>query len=238
VGNSKHTPGNANLRIGEQQSASSTIGIQPNAIAENGAPRWHSRGYLPHFESPGATQHVTFHLADSLPKTVLLRLEAELKTFPAEKRDVERRKRIDAWIDAGHGSCILRKLLSGLAEKGFGADQMREMQKIINAENSDLFDVLAYVAYALPTLTREERAAGAKVRIRANFNDKQQLFLDFVLAHYVKEGVQELDQEKLTPLLRLRYHDSIADALADLGKPEEIGTVFAGFQKYLYQQVA
>jgi type I restriction enzyme R subunit len=130
------------------------------------------------------------------------------------------------------------KLLRGLAEKGFGADQMREMQKIINAEKSDLFDVLAYVAYALPTLTREERAAGAKVRIRANFNDKQQLFLDFVLAHYVKEGVQELDQEKLTPLLRLRYHDSIADALADLGKPEEIGHVFAGFQKYLYQEAA
>jgi type I restriction enzyme R subunit len=130
------------------------------------------------------------------------------------------------------------KLLRGLAEKGFGADQMREMQKIINAEKSDLFDVLAYVAYALPTLTREERAAGAKVRIRAHFNDKQQMFLDFVLAHYVEEGVQELDQEKLTPLLRLRYHDSIADALADLGKPEEIGHVFAGFQKYLYQEAA
>jgi type I restriction enzyme R subunit len=130
------------------------------------------------------------------------------------------------------------KLLSGLAEKGFGADQMHEMQKIINAEKSDLFDVLAYVAYAVPTLTRAERAANAKVRFDGNFNTKQQAFLDFVLAHYVKEGVQELDQEKLTPLLRLRYHDSIADALADLGKPEEIGTVFASFQKYLYQQVA
>jgi type I restriction enzyme R subunit len=130
------------------------------------------------------------------------------------------------------------KLLSGLADKGFGADQMHEMQKIINAEKSDLFDVLAYVAYALPTLTRAERAANAKVRFDGNFNTKQQAFLDFVLAHYVKEGVQELDQEKLTPLLRLRYHDSIADALADLGKPEEIGTVFASFQKYLYQQVA
>jgi type I restriction enzyme R subunit len=47
-----------------------------------------------------------------------------------------------------------------------------------------------------------------------------------------------LDQEKLTPLLRLKNHDSIADALADLGKPEEIGTVFAGFQKYLYQPAA
>jgi type I restriction enzyme R subunit len=130
------------------------------------------------------------------------------------------------------------KLLSGLAEKGFGADQMHEMQKIINAEKSDLFDVLAYVGYALPTLTRAERAANAKVRFDGNFNSKQQAFLDFVLTHYVEEGVQELDQEKLTPLLRLKYHDSISDALTDLGKPEEIGTVFAGFQKYLYQPAA
>jgi type I restriction enzyme, R subunit len=128
------------------------------------------------------------------------------------------------------------KLMQGLAEKGFGPDQMAEMQRIINAEKSDLYDVLAYVAYALPTLTREERATRAKVRIRAQFNDKQQTFLDFVLAHYVKEGVQELDREKLTPLLRLKYNDSLADAVADLGRPEEIGSVFSGFQKYLYQQ--
>ena len=49
--------------------------------------------------------------------------------------------------------------------------------------------------------------------------------------------MEELDQEKLTPLLRLKYHNSIADAVADLGKPEEIGKVFAGFQKYLYQDM-
>jgi type I restriction enzyme, R subunit len=130
-----------------------------------------------------------------------------------------------------------KKLLQGLAEKGFGGEQLAEMQKIINAEKSDLFDVLAYVAYALAPLTREERAGRAKVAISAHFNSKQQVFLDFVLSHYVRVGVEELDQAKLTPLLRLKYHDSIADALADLGKPEEIGSVFAGFQKYLYEQV-
>ncbi len=128
------------------------------------------------------------------------------------------------------------KLLLGLAEKGFGAAQLAEMQRIINAEKSDLYDVLAYIAYALPPLTREERAGRAKARISAEFNSKLQTFLDFVLAHYVSQGVQELDQEKLTPLLRLKYRDSISDAVADLGKPEEIGRVFAGFQKYLYQQ--
>jgi type I restriction enzyme R subunit len=129
-----------------------------------------------------------------------------------------------------------RKLLNGLAEKGFGKDQLAEMQRLIEAEKSDLFDVLAHVAYALPTLTREERARRAKVIISERFNSKQQAFLDFVLAHYVNVGVEELDQEKLTPLLRLRYSDSIADAVTDLGLPEEIGKVFSGFQKYLYQQ--
>ena len=126
------------------------------------------------------------------------------------------------------------KLLQGLAEKGFGRDQMAEMQKIIDAEKSDLFDVLVHVAYARPPLTREVRAANAKVYINTRFSAKQQVFLDFVLSHYVTVGVEELDQEKLTPLLRLKYHDSIADAVAGLGNPNEIGKVFAGFQKYLY----
>ncbi len=131
-----------------------------------------------------------------------------------------------------------KKLLEGLAEKGFGRDQLAEMQKIIDAEKSDLFDVLAHVAYALPPLTREERATKAKVIINTHFNSKQQVFLAFVLSHYVSVGVEELDQDKLTPLLRFKYHDSIADAVADLGRPEEIGNVFSGFQKYLYLQSA
>jgi type I restriction enzyme R subunit len=128
------------------------------------------------------------------------------------------------------------KLLAGLDEKGFGNDQLAEMQKIIDAENSDLFDVLAHVAYALPTLSRDQRAAKAKVEISTHFNSKQQVFLDFVLSHYVSVGVEELDQKKLAPLLKLRYRDSINDAVADLG--EDIGEAFTGFQKYLYQGVA
>jgi type I restriction enzyme, R subunit len=130
------------------------------------------------------------------------------------------------------------KLLQGLAEKGFGREQMTEMQKVIDAEKSDLFDVLAHVAYALAPLTREERATKAKVEIGNRFNTKQQVFLAFVLSHYVQVGVEELDQEKLRPLLLLKYDNAIADAVADLGRPEEIGIVFAGFQKYLYQDAA
>jgi type I restriction enzyme R subunit len=112
------------------------------------------------------------------------------------------------------------------------------MQKIIDAENSDLFDVLAYIAFHLAPISREERANQAKIEISIHFNSKQQVFLNFVLSQYVKVGVEELAQEKLTPLLRLKYNNAIADAVADLGKPEEIGKVFTGFQKYLYNQAA
>lgn len=128
------------------------------------------------------------------------------------------------------------KLLAGLAEKGFGREQLAEMQRVIDAEKSDIFDVLAYVAYALPVQTREQRAHSAKRQIGSQFTTQQQAFLDFVLSHYVSVGVEELDQSKLTPLLRLKYHDSIADAIAELGEPSEIGKVFSGFQKYLYAE--
>jgi type I restriction enzyme R subunit len=131
-----------------------------------------------------------------------------------------------------------RKLLEGLAEQGFGREQLAEMQRLIDAEKSDLFDVLAYVAYSLPTITREERSTRARLAIAAQFNTNQQAFLEFVLAHYVSMGVDELDREKLKPLLRLKYRDSIADAVRDLGKPEDIGRVFAGFQRLLYDEQA
>lgn len=131
-----------------------------------------------------------------------------------------------------------RKLLDGLAEKGFGREQLAEMQRIIDAEKCDLFDVLAHVAYALPPQTREERAAHAHTCIAAAFTDKQLVFLDFVLAHYTQVGVEELDLEKLTPLLRLKYHNSLADAVAELGNPDGIKAAFVGFQRYLYDRVA
>jgi type I restriction enzyme, R subunit len=82
---------------------------------------------------------------------------------------------------------------------------------------------------------RNEQLARARVAINRHFDNKQQAFLEFVLAH-ISEGVRELDQDKLIPLLRLRYHNSVADAVADLGKPEQISKVFTGFQKHLYEQ--
>lgn len=68
------------------------------------------------------------------------------------------------------------------------------MQKIIDAEKSDLFDILAHEPYDLPPLTREVRTSKAKIHINSHFSEKQQAFLVFVLQHYVNIRVEELDQ--------------------------------------------
>ncbi len=180
-------------------------------------------------------QHMTvtsFWHPDGTPMSAQQFMEALFGKLPEFFKDEEELRTLWGAPDTR------RKLLEGLAEKGFGKDHLAEMQRIIDAEKSDLFDVLAHVAYALAPLTREERAAQAMAFISTHFNSKQQVFLDFVLSHYVSVGVEELDSAKLKPLLCLKYHDSIADAVADLGKPEEIGKVFSGFQKYLYQETA
>jgi type I restriction enzyme R subunit len=122
-----------------------------------------------------------------------------------------------------------------LADKGFGRDPLREMQHIIDADKSDLFDVLAYVAFALPTETRATRAERAKVQNAMTYGQKQQAFLEFVLNQYVTQGVDELATDKLTPLLKLRYHNALNDAMADLGDAAQVRAAFVGFQKYLYE---
>ncbi len=128
-----------------------------------------------------------------------------------------------------------QQLLQGLAEKGYGRDTLAEVQRAIDLEQSDLFDVLALLAFQLKPVSREQRAEGAKVELSTHFNSKQRVFLDFVLRQYVQLGVDELSPEKLRPLLRLKYKNSIADAMAELGQPEQIGQLFAEFQKYLYR---
>jgi len=109
-----------------------------------------------------------------------------------------------------------KALLDGLADKGFGAGELCEISRLIDAEKSDVFDVLAYIAFALAPITRSERAETHKTKIFSRYDGKLQAFLDFVLAQYVRQGVEELDEEKLASLVQLKYH-TIANAADELG---------------------
>jgi type I restriction enzyme R subunit len=126
-----------------------------------------------------------------------------------------------------------RALLESLAEKGFGGEQLHEIERMIDAEKSDLYDVLAYIAFALSPITREERAEARKANIFSYYDAKLQTFLGFVLSQYVKEGFGELDQAKLPHLLQLKYR-AISDAPAELGGVARIRQASVGFQAHLY----
>lgn len=127
-----------------------------------------------------------------------------------------------------------KALLESLSEKGYGDEQLAEIRKMIDAEKSDLFDVLAYIAFALAPITRAERADKSRPALHTEYDEKLQAFLEHVLAQYVNEGVGELDQAKLPEHVVLKYH-SITDAREELGDMPVIRDAFIGFQRHLYE---
>ncbi len=125
-----------------------------------------------------------------------------------------------------------KSLLEKLADKGFTREQLAEFQKILKAENSDIYDVLSYVAYQSEMLEREQRAAKMREHFK-ELNANHQEFLEFVLNQYILNGVYELDDEKLGTFLQLKYK-TIADAKPILGDLKTIRNNFIEYQKYLY----
>lgn len=131
---------------------------------------------------------------------------------------------------------ITRKLLlEKLSDAGYGQAELTDLQSLIDAEKSDLFDVLEYISFNIDPVTREHRASQAKAKILEGLSLKQRDFLEFVLFKYIDSGVGELDQAKLPELIELKYQ-TITDATEVLGGVEEIRKLFFGFQKHLYEQ--
>ena len=141
--------------------------------------------------------------------------------------DEERLREI--WSNPG----TRKKLLEGLEEKGYGLEQLREIGKMIEAENSDIYDVLALMAFNMPPISRSERVTAHKEQIYSQHNYQQHDFLEFVLEHYVARGITELDPDKLPQLIELKYH-TVRDAVRELGPVGNIREVFVGFQRELY----
>lgn len=129
-----------------------------------------------------------------------------------------------------------KKLLLELEEKGYTANQLQDLKRLVHGQGCDLFDVLNYIAYSKQLVLRQVRADNAKLRL-LDYTDKQREFLDFVLEQYVKSGVGELDDSKLPDLLELKYH-AIADAKNVLGEIKTIRESFIRFQETLYLEIA
>ena len=176
-------------------------------------------------------QHMTattFWGPDGKPISAAQFIERQFGELPALFKDEDELRRIWSLPDTR------KALLRSLADKGYGAAQLAEIKAMINAEQSDVFDVLAYIAFALAPITRAERVATRRAPILANYDAKLAAFVDFVLAQYVAQGEHELDRDKLGSLLALKYY-TVSDAAAQLGGIEAIQGAFVGFQPHLFE---
>jgi type I restriction enzyme R subunit len=169
----------------------------------------------------------TFWGPDGKPISAAQFIERLFGELPSLFKDEDELRRLWGMPDTR------KALLASLSERGYGSAQLTEIKTMINAPDSDLFDVLAYIAFALAPITRKERADSKRAAILANCDPKFAAFIAFVLDQYVTQGEAELDREKLPGLLTLKYH-TVTDAAAELGSVAAIRGGFVDFQPHLF----
>lgn len=177
-------------------------------------------------------QHIsgtTFWDASGKPISAQQFIEQLFGKLPELFGDEDELRRI--WSDPD----TRKGLIDGLAERGFAGEQLAQIRRMIDAEASDLFDVLRYIAFTRVPLKRIERAEARRGDILSHGDEKQAEFLNFVLSQYVAEGEGELGAEKLPDLLALKY-GSPTDALRRLGRAEDVRRAFRDLQHELYKQ--
>lgn len=178
-----------------------------------------------------AFQHIsatTFWSVDGKPVSAQQFIQDLFGQLPELFRDEDELRAIWSQPDTR------RQLVDGLAERGFTGEALDAIRRAADAQDSDLFDVLAFIAYARSPLKRSERAASRRDAILSRRSEKQSEFLDFVLAQYEAVGESELDDSKLPALLELKYGTPM-DAVRELGSVAEIRSTFLGFQHDLYR---
>jgi type I restriction enzyme, R subunit len=168
----------------------------------------------------------SFYSADGKPISANEFLEGMFQKLPAFFKNEDELRAIWSKPETRKG------LLEKLEESGLSHAQLIEFAKVIHAEDSDLYDVLAHVAFQTNPVKRSERAEYVKSHF-SQYESKQRVFIDFVLMQYVDSGITNLQEDRLPELLTLKYQ-ALADAKHELGDINSIRDTFIGFQEYLY----
>lgn len=157
-------------------------------------------------------------------KDFIQRLSNELPNFFDSEEKLK-----EMWMD----SLKRKELLSNLGKSGYNREKLLEIQKLLNAKNKDLFDVLMYIAYNKDMISREERAKKCIEYIRDKYKNEEIDFIKFVLKQYVENGVAELSDENIAKIIKLKYGTPL-DAEHCLGNMKDIRSLFLNFQYLLY----
>lgn len=124
------------------------------------------------------------------------------------------------------------ELLDRLSEAGYDKETLSRVRTLIDADNSDLLDVLEYISFNVEPIMREERAKRTNSYI-STLSAQQQDFVNYVIDLYIREGIDELGTSKLPELLNMKY-GSVQDGISFLGGLDIAKNTFYGFQRRLY----
>ena len=122
------------------------------------------------------------------------------------------------------------QLIDELANRGFDLDKLLTLRDAFNAGDSDVYDLLRFIAFDKEIISRRERVAHTDLGFKVNLSDKAREFVDFVLAQYEKKGFEELND--LTNLLNLKYGNT--SVVNEMGGVEEVRSNFSKLQEGLY----
>lgn len=136
----------------------------------------------------------------------------------------------DKWSDPD----LRAQFLAVLEDRGYDLGRLDDIRRLIDAKDTDIFDVLAFVRFALIPKTRHDRAAAARREGLDGQATEMKSFLDDVLAAYERKGVGELSYDKLGHFIAVRY-GSTTDAKQRLGDMGAIRSAFKAVQRFLYQ---
>lgn len=125
-------------------------------------------------------------------------------------------------------------LVQQLSDRGYDEEKLGEIRRMVSAENSDLFDVLAYVLYQSDQKTRSERAEAAKSDVEAEANQDLRALLASVLSAYEQRGYDELRMDKLGEYLTARF-GGVSEAKSKIGDVGVIRAAFLKVQEALYR---
>ncbi len=134
------------------------------------------------------------------------------------------------WSDPERRESFIQRL----ADLGYDSERLDDMRRLIDAPNSDIFDVLAYVRFTLAPLARSQRVQVAKSTGMQGYEREMRAFLEFVLDKYQYEGIGELASGKIADFLRIRY-GGVNDAKRVLGTVDDIRRAFIEIQGHLFR---
>ena len=128
-----------------------------------------------------------------------------------------------------------KDLLEKLREMNIDESQLNDLKQIFEAQDSDIYDVLAHLSFNLDIKSRSERVIAVENSsfIEKYHTEKAKEFIEFILDRYRKDGVKELDEKNLSTLVKLSGND-LKDLRTSFGT-YDIRDEYFGLQREIYR---